>query len=195
MRLFPRKKRFRFRKFEPPEPRPALPIETLIDEGLLIVTTGIRMAVKNQAILWVLRDGEDFDVDKYLQSTRDLVLAASAEATADANRIEAMPEVEDWEDESVARARAIDPDRRERRQNMLRGMSARLDALADDEAFLAGLALEARDAAWEEIGGAVTANALRSFPEAPHVRGEEHDRALALVRFDLEDLERERLSY
>lgn len=195
MRLFPRK-RMKFRKFEPPAPRPAPPMESLVDEGLLILETGIRMAVKNQAILWTLRDGDDFDHERYLQTVRDMVLEAADEATADADRIAATDDRDpDETDESYEIAKAIDPDRRERRQLVLRGMTERLTALADDEAYLAGLALEARDAAWDEIGDAVTAAALRASPEGPSVGGEDRDLAMALVRFDLEDMERERNSY
>ena len=199
MRLFPRRKALKFRKFEPPEPRPAPPFDTLVDEGLLIATTGVRMAVKNEAIMWVLRDGADFDHERYLASVRDRMLAAAAETIADADRVAAQLDVElDFDDEtqrSIDIARAIDPDRRERRELVLRGTSERLTQLADDEAFLAGLALEARDAAWEEIGDAVTANALRSLPSGSTVTGEDRDRALASVRFDLEDLERQANAY
>lgn len=195
MRLFPRK-RLKFRKFEPPEPRPLPAIESLVDEGLLILSTGIRMSVKNQAILWTLRDGEDFDHERYLQTVRELVLEAAAEATADADRLAQEDDQHPRaDDESYEIAKAIDPDRRERRQRVLRGMSDRLTALADDEAFLAGLALEARDAAWSEIGSAVTAAALRASPDGPSVSGEDRDRAMALVRFDLEEMEEERNSY
>jgi hypothetical protein len=195
MRLFPRK-RMKFRKFEPPAPRPAPPIESLVDEGLLILSTGIRMAVKNQAILWVLRDGDDFDHERYLETVRDLVLDAADEAVADADRIAESDDPDpDETDESYEIAKAIDPDRRERRQLVLRGMSERLAVLADDEAYLAGLALEARDAAWDEIGGAVTASALRVVPGAKGVTGEDRDRAMALVRFDLEEMEQRRDSY
>lgn len=195
MRLFPRK-RLKFRKFEPPAPRPAPPIESLVDEGLLILSTGIRMAVKNQAILWVLRDGADFDHERYLETVRDLVLDAAAEATADADRIAGQDDRDaDETDESYEIAKAIDPDRRERRQLVLRGMTERLTRLADDEPYLAGLALEARDAAWDEIGSAVTAAALRASPDGPSVGGEDRDRAMALVRFDLEEMEQEQGSY
>ena len=72
---------------------------------------------------------------------------------------------------------------------MLFGLIERLHGLLDDESYLAGLALSARDAAWEEIGEAVIESASQVGAEAPDLTWDERHQALALVRFDLDELQ------
>jgi hypothetical protein len=196
--LFSRRSRTRRAQvgvYAPPEPRPAPSIDALVDEGLLIVESGVRLAVKNQVILWALRDRADFDHLQYLDAVRERLLAAAAESAADADRL-----AEHLGQPEVRRGRrhptgdATEPGRRERRLAVLLGLVARLRGLADDESYLAGLALAARDSAWEEIGAAVTDSALLNAPASPLATWDERDQALAEVRFELERLEARRPS-
>jgi hypothetical protein len=194
--LFPRRKRTRRARvgvYEPPEPRALPSIDALVEEGLLIIESGVRLSVKNQAILWALRDGVPFDHLQYLRAVREQLLATAAESAEDAERIAAQlahpvrgPGRWNADDE------AAEPGRLERRLAVLRGLSTRLHALTDDESYLARLALSARDAAWEEIGTTVKATAMLAGRTDPHTTWDERDAALARVRFDLEELEARR---
>ncbi len=181
-----RPKRARVGVYRDPEPRPAPSTESLVEEGLLIVESGVKLAVKNQAILWTLRDGADFDHLQYLEATRAQLLAAAAESSADADRIAATLAEPGGEFRYEYPA---EPGRLERRRELLVGLVARIHALIDDESYLAGLALQARDAAWEEIGAAVLRTALHLGTRLERPTGDERDYALAQVRFDLEEME------
>ena len=142
-----------------PEPRAAPSIDALVDEGMQIVESGVRLAVKNQAILWVLRDHADFDHEQYLEATREQLLASAAESTGDADRT-ADELAEPGEEDRYPNA--AEPGRLERRLDVLLGLVTRIHELIDDESYLAGLALQARDAAWDEIGAAVIVAALHA---------------------------------
>ena len=189
MRLFRRKrgpKRARVGTYRNPEPRAAPSIESLVDEGLQIVESGVKLAVKNQAILWTLRDGTDFDHVQYLDAAREQLLAVAAESADDADRT--ADELADPREQSRY-ANSAEPSRLERRLDVLMALVARIHEFIDDESYLAGLALQARDAAWEEIGGAVTHAALHAGTKLKRPTGDDRDYAIAQVRFDLEEME------
>lgn len=183
MALFSRKRRANVGTYQRIPKQPMPPLESQVDEGELIARAGVRMAVKNRAILWALRDHADFDHEQYLAATRDELLATAGEADANAERLAVeLDGPENASDQPTQQGRLV------RRRQVLIGLSERLRDLADDEAQLAGLALEARDAAWEEIGAAVKATALLSGPDASRPTGDDRDWALAQVRFDLEEM-------
>jgi hypothetical protein len=189
MRWFGRKgrpKRVPVGTYRNPEPRAAPSIESLVDEGLQIVESGVRLSVKNQAILWVLRDGLDFDHNQYLDAVREQLLAVAAESAEDADRT--ADQLAEPGDESRY-ANTAEPGRLERRLDVLMALVARIHGLVDDESYLAGLALQARDAAWDEIGAAVTHAALHAGSKLERPTGDDRDWALAQVRFDLEEME------
>ena len=181
-----RPKRVQLGTYRNPEPRAAASIESLVDEGLQIVESGVRLAVKNQAILWALRDRADFDHLQYRDATREHLLAAAAVSATDADRTAdelAKP------GEERRYANLAEPGRLERRLDVLLGLVARIHGVIDDESYLAGLALEARDAAWDEIGAAVIVAALHAGTKLERPTGDDRDWAIAQVRFDLEEME------
>ena len=169
-----------------PEPRAAPSTDSLVDEGMAIVESGVRLSVKNQAILWTLRDHSDFDHLRYLEAAREQLLSAASESAEDADRIAdelATPK------NDYRYANSAEPGRLERRLDVLMGLVARIHELTDDESYLAGLALSARDAAWEEIGAAVIHAALHAGTKLERPTGDDRDWAIAQVRFDLEEME------
>ena len=181
-----RPKRVQLGTYRNPEPRAAPSIDALVDEGMQIVESGVKLAVKNQAILWVLRDHADFDHEQYLDATREQLLASAAESAADADRTAdelAQPGEED------RYLNTAEPGRLERRLDVLLGLVTRIHELTDDESYLAGLALQARDAAWDEIGAAVIVATLHAGTGLERPTGDDRDWAIAQVRFDLEELE------
>jgi hypothetical protein len=124
---------------------------------------------------------------------RERVLAAAAESAADAERLtEQLAAPEEPRARWLTTGEPTEPGRLERRRDVLLGLIERLRGLADDESYLAGLALAARDAAWEEIGAAVKESATLAGTETPLATWDERDQALAEVRFDLERLEARR---
>lgn len=188
MPLFRRRKRVRrapVGKYRQPPPQVAPSIQSLVEEGLLIVESGVRLAVKNQAILWTLRDHVDFDHLQYLEAVRQRLLAAADESASDADRVAAQLADPDRDDHSDP----DEPGRLERRLDVLMGLNERLHSLVDDESYLAGLALSARDAAWEAIGAAVVDAVARAAEPPPELTWDERDHELSLLRFDLEELE------
>ncbi len=190
--LFSRKrvKRVSVGTYRTPEAGPAPSIESLVDEGLLIVESGVRLAVKNQAILWALRDHADFDHLQYLEAVRERLVAAAAEGAEDADRIaDELARPAPGARGGVRYEDTDEPGRLERRLDVLFGLVERLHSLLDDESYLAGLALAARDAAWEEIGAAVVESASRVAAGAPDLSWDERHQAFALLRFDLEELD------
>jgi hypothetical protein len=182
-----RPKRVQLGTYRNPEPRAAPSTESLVDEGLQIVESGVKLAVKNQSILWALRDGADFDHLQYLEATREQLLGAAAESAADADRVAA--ELADPHQEDPRYDSSGEPGRLERRLEVLLGLVARIHGLLDDESYLAGLALQARDAAWEEIGGAVKHAALHAGTKLDRPTGDDRDYAIAQVRLDLDEME------
>ena len=189
MKFFRRKgrpRRVQLGTYRDPEPRAAPSTEALVDEGMQIVESGVKLAVKNQSILWALRDGADFDHLRYLEAAREQLLAAAAQSAADADRI--ADELADPH-EDPRYADSAEPGRLERRLDVLLGLVDRIHGLTDDESYLAGLALAARDAAWDEIGAAVTNSALHAGTKLERPTGDDRDYALAQVRFDLDEME------
>ncbi len=181
-----RPRRVQLGTYRNPEPRAAPSTESLVDEGLQIVESGVKLAVKNQAILWVLRDGHDFDHLQYLEAVREQMLAVAAESADDADRT--ADELADPREKSRY-ANSAEPGRLERRLDVLMALVARIHERIDDESYLAGLALSARDAAWDEIGAAVTHAALHAGTKLDRPTGDDRDWAIAQVRFDLEEME------
>jgi hypothetical protein len=164
-------------------PRPAL--EDLVEEGVLIAVSGIRMAVKNRAIVRAIREDADFSIDWYLATVRAQMERLSAETDADVRRFERD---NDPSDESAARY----PGESERiflRRSMLAGLAQRLRELATDDEFVHGVAMESRDRALEEIGDAVAGAVLRSLAPVDTVTGADRLIALQSLYFDLEQLE------
>lgn len=189
MRLFWRKrgpKRAQVGTYRNPEPRAAPSTDALVEEGLQIVESGVKLSVKNQAIMWALRDGANFDHVQYLDAAREQLLAVAAESSVDADRT--ADELAEPGDESRY-ANSAEPGRLERRLDVLMALVARIHELIDDESYLARLALSARDAAWDEIGTAVTHAALHAGTKLTRPTGDDRDYAIAQVRLDVEEME------
>jgi len=59
--LFKRTKRVNLGKFVAPEPVEPAPIERVVEEGLLIAMTALRMQVKNSMIVDAIRNDNSYD--------------------------------------------------------------------------------------------------------------------------------------
>lgn len=131
-------------KYVPPASTALAPIERVVDEGVLIALSSVRMAVKNTLIVNAIRNDENFDVDKLAESARQRVLSLAAENDQTASRLE--------------RARGFrkpgpdDDEAHRRRPQVHRMVAEKLRERADDDAEMSGIIERARTDAWEDIG-------------------------------------------
>ena len=154
------------------------------------MSSGIRLAVKNQAILSILRDGGSFALDWYLDQVRGQLAAIAEEKQTDAARAtrELQSSRNALHDATLDRPEEGEIERLERRAEMLDGLVRRLRALHADEDYVAATAFASRDAAWEEIGASITSAAITRAVEPQAVGGADREMALMALRADLEGM-------
>jgi hypothetical protein len=193
MALFRRKRRD-VGTFEPPAPRPAPDPEHLVDEGLMIAESAIRMSVKNHLIVQALRHRADFDPAELagVAAERMLELADQEDGYAGALHERGLTTPIDafdaWGDDEPS-----DTLRAERREALHRGLAAKLRAFATDDDALAALIDAARTAAWDEIQGSIVARAERNDAVIDERYATERaDRLASLIAIDLTGLAVER---
>ncbi|HEY8591024.1 MAG TPA: hypothetical protein VIL55_15870 [Naasia sp.] len=168
-----------------------------VEEGVMIATSAIRLAAKNDLILRAFRDGTDYNAEAMAQLVRGEILALAEEKEQDATRAD---EVRRAVRRRWGRARHQHDYRRadrellERREQVNSLLAARLRALCDDRTYVRTLADQARDAALDEIAYSMRdkARALHStamvdedYPIARTLR-------MQMIAHDLEELERTR---
>lgn len=126
----------------------------VVAEGLYIAAAATRLRLKNEILVHVLADGEDFDQDRFVPIARETLLSLAEEADAEARRtVEAI---------GLARGRHSDSDgthdyrsrdvrnlRRRRKQAL--HVAQELRARADDDDELHKLVADAREAAWGDV--------------------------------------------
>jgi hypothetical protein len=164
-------------RYEPPIDPDPLPPEELAEEGMLVALSAVRMSVKNRIIVSTLRDRDEW--------LPQLYEAAAAEDLLDLAR----------EKDEELRLLGGEPDSREqRRAEVARELRRLLRTAAGDEDLLHSTVVQARDAAWDEIGGSI-AQKLVARPEnadATSYRAGRDKRLRELVTIDLEGLKRSR---
>lgn len=190
MGLFSRRRRTTVEPYVPPaEPPPVPSLETQVEEGLLILVAGVRLTVKNQAIVWALRERTDFDPERYRAAVRTGLLAAADEADADADRATAEFGRSRTEDHGLVQQYPDEPTRLQRKAEVMHALAARLRELSHDDDYVDELATAARDAAWEDIGAMVKHNAMLSAPLARPVPPAQRHAALREIRRALDELQ------
>lgn len=138
----------------------------MVDEGLLIVASAVRLVVKNQAILRILRDGESVDTAWYTDAVRECLQQLALEKEDDAARVGAAI------DNFIAPAmqpgftpHMIETDRLKRQREVLRKLAARLREISVLDIYTVELALACQAATSAEIADAVARRALVYTPE------------------------------
>ena len=193
MRWFRRRRGGWLGTYEPPEPREPAPIEDVIDDGMLIAESVLRMTLRNRIIVDSLRDGRNLD-----RSALAAVAAAELEALAD----------NEWESAQRVRFRRegvrlddpfpdenTDEYRREseRREKVHLAMSEAFAARAAQPDILESLVERARREAWDEVAPVIVERAAMEEPVADAVYVAERDeRIAALLALDLTALAVER---
>ncbi|HEU0257713.1 MAG TPA: hypothetical protein VFQ96_07730 [Microbacteriaceae bacterium] len=153
--------------YVPPKNRTLAPVTAVVEEGVLISSYAVRLAIKNQLIVDALRDRADFDVEELKQSAHEHLLALADENDATAARLEARGEdqapsrpggtadevtVTDTGD-IVGRSKAIRLLDHRRRPEVHHRLADALRQRALEDDFLAAQVTEAQRAAWREVSG------------------------------------------
>ena len=172
--------------YEAPVFETVVPVQRVVDEGLLVAISGVRLAVKNRMIVVALRDGLDYDHADY---------AAFAAAR--------IAEVAEHEEQSAARLRTRiddsrlpddDPERveYERRAQIRLELARALRAVAADGAALDAILEDSRHAALDDIATTLGPRAFdpSGSTDGHYTAGADYeddkvDRVAALIVLDL----------
>ncbi|TFC84437.1 hypothetical protein E3T28_03595 [Cryobacterium sinapicolor] len=163
--------------------------ERIVDEGLLIALSAVRMAVKNHIIVGALREHRDFAGADYTAATRSELTRQATHNEEDAERVGRQRK-------AVGRQRSAfditDDDRLEVRQLALRRrvhlkLAGALRAVARDDEQVADLLERARTDASEEIGAALANRLVEQVVDSrePDYAQRRAERMRALVSTDL----------
>jgi hypothetical protein len=188
-----RRRRVDLGTFEPPEPVPLSPVQRVIDEGVLISASTVRMAIKNRLIVAALRDRLDYDGEALAEAARREFGLLARENDDTADRLEQLREIEEANGEpefAVGDVRATQHAAHRRRPRIHRALAAALREQAEDDARVADLVERARIDAWEEIGREITGQVREREFDARLDPDYERVRTIRIRRFVAEDLDR-----
>lgn len=142
--------------YKPAPVEPIAPIGRVVEEGVLITASSVRMAIKNLLIVGALRDDRKFDAESLGEAARREFLALADENAATASRLDRLghfaytAQDADFSDPFVDEDE-IDEQHR-RRPEVHRALAVALRAEADNPERIRAIVEQARDDAWEEIG-------------------------------------------
>ncbi|MDH6180396.1 putative membrane protein YccC [Microbacteriaceae bacterium SG_E_30_P1] len=163
MRFFRRRKKLDLGKYVAPKQQPEAPLQDLIDEGVLIAAAAVRLAVKNLMVLRSVRDGLNYDEERYVTAVREELQNLADEKDGDAMRVARLS------DDAAGRTgkathhadyREVDTDRLSRREQVLRQLARRLRSLADDDEWVRDLVASSRGEALEDLAASADAVSL-----------------------------------
>lgn len=141
----------------------APPFERIVDDGLLIALSAVRMAVKNDIIVGALRDHADYDLERYAATARNELRMLARQNEEYARRVSGLRE----DLTKSGRKAALSSDEwRDVHQLALRRrvherLAIDLDAVANDGDHVARIVEHARRAASDEISDAVSTRLIR----------------------------------
>lgn len=141
----------------------SLPIERIVDEGLLIALSAVRMAVKNDIIVGALRDNLDYEPARYALATKAELHVLSRQNVDSAIRVSHLRKAIT----KGKRSLAITEDQRKDlsqfalRRRVHKLLAVALDEVADDDERVARIVADAQLAAVDEIRNAVSARLIR----------------------------------
>lgn len=171
MAFFRWRRRANVGRYVAPEELPAPPIERIVDEGVLIAITAVRMHVKNEIIVRAIKDDAEYDVVELAEAARD--------------EFESIARQNDGYAAGPVSARHVE---------VYSALAAELRKAAGDPELVATTVEQAREDAWREISGVVATKleASRYDPSTdPRYQKERAARLRALIKVDLATLEEE----
>jgi hypothetical protein len=153
----------------------------IVDEGMLIAMSAVRMALKNRIIVGALREHSDYDEHHYADLAKQELLEVARQNDEDSTRVERLGSYLDRTTGS-GKGRELENKRRDvvrlgRRRTLHDRVAERLRAIADDESQLTELVDKARADALAEINDALSTRLLAqavdpSKPEYTRARAE-----------------------
>ncbi len=126
----------------------------LIEEGLLVVASALRLSLKNHIILRALRDGQRWDDSALAALVRQDIDALSREKREDSERLALATTRASRRRGRATHAsdyRRDDVELLADREKINRTVAERLRELAHDDGYIAGVVARARDSALDEI--------------------------------------------
>jgi hypothetical protein len=187
-----RRRRVDLGTYQHPPVRPLPSIEAVLEEGLLIEASAVRMAVKNALIIAALRDHSDFDEETISQVARERFLSFARENEGTAERLSHAAASEGpeagvgLEDHELQRLEA-----HLRRPAIHRLLAAMLRAEAENPGAIAALVDRARVEAAQEVGLEILGRLhAHDFAADPEYERERASRIRRLVVLDLAQLRR-----
>lgn len=137
-------------------------LERMVDEGLLIALSAVRMAVKNDIIVGALREHFDYDPERYADNARTELNRLARQNEEYARRVSRMSQ----ELAAMKRRRSLTDDQRhDLKQFALRfrvheQLTLALDAVADDDDQVVRIVASAQRSASEEVSSAVSSKLI-----------------------------------
>jgi hypothetical protein len=160
-------------------------LEQHVREGVLVVRSALRLAVKNGVIMSVLRDARPWSTDEVTVLAREAVDSLIAELSATAERLDADAAALPAHGRSARRRTArLEAARLELRARTARGVVRWLRRVRDDEVAIARLVETARDDTLTEL----TKARLQAEHEFANQSADDRRIAMEGVAADLHDL-------
>ena len=169
-----------------PAAEPAVPVQRVVDEGLLVALSGVRLAVKNRMIVAALRDGLDYDHADYAAFATDRIVEVADHEESAATQLRRRID--------LAALPSDDSDRIEyERRALIRSELARaLMAVTEDQEALGAIIDASRHAALDDVATTLGQRAVgpsastdEHYLPGPDYETEKDDRVAALIVLDL----------
>lgn len=139
------------------------PLKRIVDDGLLIAISAVRMAVKNDIIVGALGEHIDYDPARYAATAKNELRRLARQNEEYARRVSRLRKVL-----TRARRRSALTDGKRRdigqlalRRRVNKKLAVALHTVANDRRHVARIVERARDAASDEISDAVTTRLIR----------------------------------
>lgn len=165
--------------------------ERIVDEGMLIALSAVRMALKNRIIVAALRDHNDYDPALYATLARQELHEVARQNDEDSTRVERLGSYLSRTTGS-GKGRELENKRRDvvrlgRRRTLHDHVAERLREIADDDTRVAGIVEKARADALQEINDALSDRLLaqKVDPRQPGYEAARAERMRAVGKIDL----------
>jgi hypothetical protein len=192
MRRFFKRRGLDLGKYVAPSAFPEPTIAELVDEGVMIAAAGVRLAVKNLMIIKSVRDGLDYDQDRYESAVREELLNLATEKDTDADRIGQTRQKASSRSGRPERHndyRSVDSAPLQRREDVSRALAERLRSVSEDEEWAGGLVRDARSSALDELASSVSATLIGTSIPVDEEYERERPKRLRLLSEDLFELQ------
>ncbi|WEO78830.1 hypothetical protein BJQ94_07305 [Cryobacterium sp. SO2] len=165
------------------------PISRIVDEGLLIALSSVRMAVKNDIIVAGLAEHADYDLARFAETTGRELLALAHENLESAVRVARQRKEltsATWRLD-LSQDQLMDIRQLKLRKRVHKRLAVALIAVADDEEHVTRLVRDAQTAASEELQDAMHTRLMRLSldPLDPEYQRSRAERTEMFVLVDL----------